>query len=291
MIEFVRRKTIPTSALLATVGTVLLLLSGCLVSDDEELKTLIDRDNNTLHTIKAGDFMEYRVAGQVTIAANNPQFVTGTLTITWENTQIPRPFGDTPPIDVLKEITTLTLGSTSYETLRYIKQQTDGTIDLYAFDGANPDEYYRVGPDNENLGNIAPVSILHSDVKTTGTENINYKIAEDCKTGLSCTNKIMSITNNVTYQGDAEIQTDVGKFNTLRLDYDGSLIPSFTNIATIFDIRSACDESNAKFGGNLYIFPQVGIVRIDQRCNNLAGGGHDYTAVLTNTNIAIPKPK
>jgi len=290
MINFIRRKTMITTALAGIIGAVTLILSGCLVSEDKDLKTLINRNNNdTLHTLQSGDFMEYSLSGQLTIG-NDTQFVEGTLTTTWENASIPSPLGNTTQISVLKEITTLTLGnSTTYEALRYIKQQADGTLDVHAFDGRNLNEYYRVGPPGEALNDVDKISILYSDIKNTGSDDINYKIAEECETGPSCARKVHDVLEHVEYQGDVIVQTDVGRFNTLRLDYNGSFNAT-TSIATLFDIRGACEYSKATFNGSYYVFPQVGIVQITQNCNDGSAGGHNFTAVLTNTNITIPKP-
>jgi len=292
MIKLLYRKSVAATVLLALTGILMLSISGCLVSEDKDLNTLIGRSDDTLRTIQPGDFMEYSVSGQLTIANNTQFFSEGTLNITWENATIPSPFGDPTQISVLKEVTTLTLTpSTFYEALRYIRQQPDGTIDVYAFNGRDQNEYYRVGPLDNDLGNIAPVSILHSDVKNTGADDINYKIAEGCETGQSCTTKILDIIERVTYDGDAEIQTDVGKFNTLVLRYDnGSFISAVNTIETLFDIRGACEFNKATFNGSYYVFPEVGIVRIDSNCNDGSASGHNYIAILTNTNISIPKP-
>ena len=107
----------------------------------------------------------------------------------------------------------------------------------------------------------------------------------------SCVGGIEQQINNISiqYQGNADITTFEGRFNALRVDYNGSFLGGDAPpVPILFNLKGACDKDSASFTQSEYIFPEVGVIFFDSSCTPPGGGGFFYTASLSNTNVAIP---
>jgi hypothetical protein len=274
-------------SLLILVFTGVLVLGGCLVDESDSPTPKSRNGIVTFRTIAGGDFYEYIVQAQVTATGGaTPQYFSGTLNVTYTTDTLPGPLTVGGTLAVLREDSTLTLGATVYTLTRYIQQDGSGTLFVLAvrFSGT----LYRTGEDDV-FTNPHAIAILTSDIPLSGNvTNVDYQYMDNCESpNTSCSSVVQTINDSIiTYQGDANITTNEGVFEAIRIDYDGLFFgPS---APTLFDIRGACDEDTATFFGSTYIFPVVGIVFFDRSCTSFSGGGHSYTASLSNTNVPIP---
>jgi hypothetical protein len=111
---------------------VMSLVGGCLVSEGDTPPT-INRTTNDVRTIVSGDFYLYDITGQITNIDGTSRTVTGTLKVEYTADTLPEPFSQSGFIpDIFLEVTTLTLGSTSYTTNRYIQQNSNGSLQVLA---------------------------------------------------------------------------------------------------------------------------------------------------------------
>jgi hypothetical protein len=271
---------------------VMLMLGGCLVDDNADPPPLIERDpvdGDTFIQLESGYFMNYDIVrGQVTLAGGSTQSLNGgSLSVEWTVANIPAPFDDDPDISVLRETTTLRIG-VEYVSIRYITQDPDGTIKVVAYPHPNVNSYYRVSPTDDS-SNIQEVPIMPSPVPSTGTDDLNLHIFEDC-TRPQCGSKILNIFESREYRGDNDTQTNSGRFQTLRINFNnGTLTPTLAGITPIFDIRAACDPERSTFFGYYDVFPEVGIVYFENSCtSNTDQSGFSFSASLRSTNIPIP---
>ena len=270
-------------------------IAGCLVDEDSE-ETLIGRSTATLRTITGGEYFDYLVFGQITTSVGTfPQTFEGTLNVSYYVDTLPNPFiGGTVPGLVIREVSTLTLGATVYTLTRFLQQDLNGSIYVLAVrNGGAGSTIYRAG-ENNDLSNPHAINIFPSPVLTTPGvtfNNIDYQYLQGCESpATSCSSVVQTINDtSLTYQGDAEINTFDGKFQALRIDYDGLFLgPMSPSTPALFDLRGACDNNNATFFGSTYVFPEVGVVFMENSCSIPGGGGHRYTASLVNTNVVIP---
>jgi len=264
-------------------------VAGCLV-DEADVPEIKNRSTDTFRTLLGGEFYDYRVFGQVTTAMGTSSSFEGTLHVDYTLDSLANPLNVGGTVPVIREDSTLTLGATVYSLTRFLQQDLTGTIYVLAVRvGGIGGTLYRTG-ENTILNNPHPISILTSPVpsSTSTLNNLEYQYMQNCESpNTSCSGVVQTIRDNtISYQGDAVITTFDGRFNTLRIDYDGLFLgPS---APTLFDLRGACDYNTATFFGSTYVFPEVGVVFIDTSCTAVSGGGHRYTASLTNTNVPIP---
>lgn len=270
------------------------LVGGCLVSEGDTPPT-IPRNSNDLRSIVSGDFFLYDVTGQITNVDGSSRTVTGTLKVEYTaEPSLPEPFGVTGFIpNVFLEVTTLTLGSTQYTTNRYIQQNVDGSLQVIA--ARQNGEYYRTSLD-DITNTLDPIVYLTSPVPSTGDDNIDFRYMRGCEATTNCDPGggqpaiAMTVSESVTYSGGEVIDTNVGRFNSLRLDFSGSITPNYDNL--LFDFRGACSSRGASYEGQAYVFPEVGVVFYDYLCtaNDGSGNSHNFRVRLTQTNVTIPEP-
>lgn len=275
------------------LAITLVSISGCLV-DEDSVASIKYRSTDTLRTLTGGEFFDYVVYGQITTPQGISQTFEGSLNVTYTLDSLPNPLNIGGNVSVIREDSTLTLGASVYTLTRFLQQDFSGSILVLAVrTGGVGGTIYRTG-ENSILNNPHAINILSSPVQSTPgliMTNVEYQYMQGCEapatTCAGVTQTIRDIT--ITYQGDADVTTFDGRFQALRIDYDGLFLgPLSPNTPTLFDLRGACDENTAMFFGSTYVFPEVGIVFMDNSCTSIAGGGHRYTASLVNTNVTIP---
>ncbi|MGD8569973.1 MAG: hypothetical protein PVJ39_17940 [Gammaproteobacteria bacterium] len=265
------------------------LVGGCLVSEGDTPPT-INRTTNDVRTIVSGDFYLYDITGQITNIDGTSRTVTGTLKVEYTADTLPEPFSQSGFIpDIFLEVTTLTLGSTSYTTNRYIQQNSNGSLQVLA--ATSGGELFRTSSDDVTT-TLNPIVYMASPVPVTGDDSIDFRYMRGCETtSNNCDQGVaMTVAESVTYSGDAVIDTNVGRFNTLRLDFSGSITANFDNL--LFDFRGACTTRGASYEGQAFVFPEVGIVFYDYLCTSADASGisHNFRVRLSQTNVPIPEP-
>ena len=249
---------------------------------------LIIRSTNELHTIENGDYLEFDVMGQAILSLGTPLVaVSGTLRIEWFIDAIPEPFNGPAITPVLREVSTLQLdnGIPSATTTRYLQQDIDGLKLLAVLDGA---EYYWVTHEAAALNDLQGFYYLTSPVFPGNYGMANHKFLHDCDTGIVCAGTAMFVSESQSLLGNLDITTPLGRFDALRIDYDGYVDSLAMVTNTALDIRNSCDPTNANYFGSLYLFPEVGIVSLENICSAVDGTGYSIIANLSDTNIATP---
>lgn len=274
------------------LALALVSIAGCLVDEDDTVEIKY-RSTDTLRTLTGGEFFDYVVYGQTTSPTGITQSFEGTLNVTYLATTLQPPLNiGGPLIPVIQENTTLRLGASVFTLTRYLQQDVNGSISVLASSTTGiGGTIYRTGEDG-NLSNPHPITIRTSPVPSTGgLANVDYQYMQGCESPATSCSAVVQDINDITivYQGDADITTFDGRFQALRIDYNGLFLGPVSPVTpALFDLRGACDNDNATFFGSTYVFPEVGIVFIDNSCTSASGGGHRYTASLVNTNVAIP---
>ena len=266
---------------------VTLPLSGCLVDEDDPLRTIKLGTDLRFRILTGGEFYNYIVDAQMTTAGNTT-FLEGSLTVQYTLTTLPEPFNTSGLISpVLREDSVLTLGLFSYNLRRYLQQNSStGAISVLAVESGST--LYRAG---NSITNPQAIEIIESPLTTTIATgpSLSFDYMQGCETVTpSCSSVIaQSINKTLDYQGVVNAGTLEGIFEAVRIDFSGSFTGG--SAPTLFDMVGACDQNNATFFGAEYIYPQVGIIRIENACISAGGGsGHSYTARLSNTNVPLP---
>jgi len=259
-------------------------LTGCLVKEDKASK-VIGRSTDSVRQFVNGDIFQYQIYGQKTNIADpsNPYLsVSGTLTIQYANVFLIDPgTGSNYPFNVLQEDTELAMNGVATTTTRYLKQDSStGALSVMAAKPAS--STIRYASTTGTTTNPQPVELLPSPVPLTGNFDINYRYFLDCNP--TC-NEDAIMRDNITYNGNYEIATNVGHFNSIRYDFSSSTKPVSTGI---FDIRGACGTTNTDYNGAAYIFPEVGVVFMDFQCFPTSGDSFTIRANLSSTNVPIP---
>lgn len=275
-----------------------LFLAGCLV-DEDDVAPIKNRSTDNFRLIQDGDFYNYRVFVTFTPSGSPSNSVEGNLNVTYSSTTLPNPFlaGGNVPGTIFREYSVLTLGGTVYTVKRYIRQDTTtGALSVLAIrDGSFDNDVgtlFRIGQ-NSNLTAPIAVEILPSPVPSTDASDqfsFVYQYMAGCESGASCAAIEQQINNiSIEYQGNADITTFEGRFNALRVDYNGNFLGGDSPpVPILFNLKGACDLDSASFTQSEFIFPEVGVVFIDNTCTPSGGGGFYYTASLSNTNVPIP---
>lgn len=271
--------------------------------DEDDIAPIKNRSTDSFRLLNAGDFYDYIVNGQVTNGGTS-SFFQGTLSITYFTSTLTFPFGSTSIMPgVLREETELTMGGTTYNLTRFIQQDANGSIHVLATRDQNGTTLYRTKYRSTASNIPEPIQILDSNdpvsggIPLSGTTDIDYEYMPNCEAASPCSIPVQRISNRhaddptmipptTTYQGDSDITTNLGRYNSIRIDYTGRFSTLISSI--LFDIRGACDIDYASFFSSDYIFPEVGVVFMEHSCTTFGGGGHNYTASLVNTNVAIP---
>ena len=288
-----------SSVRLLAISAITLSLSSCLVNEDD-VPSIKNRTTNNFRILTGGEYYEYRVYGQITSNMGVTQSFEGTLRVEYFSDTIRLPFSLTS-VAALREETTLNLGGSVYNLTRFLQQDTtpgsltEGKLDVMAVrvGSAATGTLYRTG-ENTQLNNPHPIEILKSPVPDENEPdaiNISYQYMSNCESpNTSCTAAVQEINNIlIRYQGNADVTTFNGRYNTLRIDYDGQFLGPFSpSTPALFDIRGACDDDTAMFFGSTYVFPEVGVVFLENSCTAADSAGHHYTASLSSTNVPIP---
>lgn len=294
-----------TLFLATCTGLSVLLVSGCLVGDDDD-SNRYSRTTNAQRIYEDGDFIRYEIFATKTQPGFPPTTIEGTLRIRWSAIQIPAPYAG-GVLSVMKETSDLDLSDGTDTTyIRYIQQDASGTISLVAFGNeADPDFVAPLGPDP--LSNAAPVAINQSPAPTgltsipvgsaigSGNTTYGYHVMDDCLSPPSCASFMTEIADTINYIGNAselyeyDIKTRIGEFNTIRYDYDLSFVNKNTIFSYILDQRMMCDANGLVFRGQAYLFPEVGVIEYFMDfCTANDGSGYIIRATVDNTNIPLP---
>jgi len=276
------------------------LLSSCHIKQ-KNVET-ISRTTDKLRIYQPNDVIEYNV----TAVTNSNTFSQGIMRVQWT------PTGDlTDPIDsnitypVLKETTTLTYEDSSTETdatvIRYISQDSDGNITLYAIDDGTG-LYWLYDPATTGISSSPVIlPVIFDSPMAVGTPPPNspleFSVMENCgKTSGLCGIEIYEFNDRFDIVGDTtQVTTNIGKFsNPFEIDFNGGTIPNGSPTVTFWgDIRDACGTStdNISHIGTMFVMPEIGMIRMTSLCQNFTAGGGDqvnYVITLSSTNIPLP---
>ncbi len=276
------------------VTSISMLLSSCHIKQ-KDVET-IKRTTENLRVYQPKDFIIYNV----TALTNSATPSRGTLRIEWDTTaDLLDPIDSTTQYRVLKETTTLTYEEDSIETgatiIRYISQDTDGNITLYAIDDGLVRYWLHDPVDTGNLSaNISTPVIFDSPMTISPNSSVHFTAMEGCVSG-SCKSEIYTFSDNVEIVGDStEVTTNLGKFsNPFQRDFFGeSTANGASTVSVVGDIRTACGTSmdNISYTGTMFVVPEVGIVQMTNLCQNPTGGQVQYIITIDSTNIPLPAP-
>lgn len=250
---------------------------------------IIQRSTDELRAINSGDFFEYSVSGQYAQVVGTPTPVTGTLRIEWFADSLTAPLGSGGTIPVIRESTTLDLGGgiPIASTIRYFQQDTaTGVLQLLAISDGTQNLW--VSTENAELNNLQPIDYFNSPVQSTpGTvRDVNFDVFSGCDTpSPTCAAQEATVFDERTYAGESAITTAFGRFNVLRVDYQGAFNSTLSNL---LDVRGSCDANNGNFFGSFFSFPEVGVLFWENSCTASTGGGYSISASLTDTNVPLP---
>jgi len=276
------------------VTSISVLLSSCHIKQ-KDVET-IKRTTENLRVYQPNDFIVYNV----TALTNSATPSRGTLRIEWDTTaDLLDPIDNTTQYRVLKETTTLTYEEDSIETgatiIRYISQDTDGNITLYAIDDGLLRYWLHDPDDTGNLSaNISTPVIFNSPVTITSNPPVHFTAMEGCVSG-SCKSEIYTFGDNVEIVGDTtEVTTNLGKFSDpFQINFSGeSTANGASTVSVVGDIRTACGTSmdNISYTGTMFVVPEIGIVQMTNLCQNPTDSQVQYIITIDNTNIPLPAP-
>jgi len=282
------------------VASISALLSSCHIKQ-EDVET-IKRTTANLRVYQPNDFIVYNVT---TLTDSAPPS-RGTLRIEWDATADLLDPIDNTQYQVLKETTTLTYEENSIEAdvivIRYISQDTDGNITLYAIDDGTVPLYWL--HDLGDAGNLsAPISTpvifdspiaIGSPPNTSLNSPVRFTVMEGCISG-SCKSEIYTFNDGFDIVGDTtEVTTNLGKFSDpFEINFSGgSTADGASTISILGDIRDACGTStdNILHSGTMFVVPEIGIVQMTNLCQNPTGSQVQYIITINNTNIPLPAP-
>ena len=276
------------------VVTIAAGLTGCLV-DQKNVPTYYPGTAN-LHIAKPNESITYTVTGTRS-SGTSVTPLNGRLTVTWRSYDFYPAVGPNPIPGVLQEVNTLELdNATPYGSVRYIKQDNIGNVTVYGIEavptGPGHKDLYLTDAAREPL----PALVLKSPVTLGDTNLVSTDISDNCTTGTCSTQLARLIDQHSVVSSDNLVRTPRGKYSTYRLRYDGSLIlgGGQTSFPTLMDIRAFCDTSGpVSFSGYLYIFPEAGVMQVENWCSYVPAGQppveYYIKATLSGTNIALPQ--
>jgi len=264
------------------------LVSGCLVNDKKSSKT-ITRSTDYLRTITGNEYFQYSITGQHNNSLGGaPQSISGTLTVKYTKGNLLVPFSSVY-INAIQEESTLATNIANQTVVRWLQQDAaTGALSVSAIE-LNSKNYY-VGQSNV-LASLDNVQFLPSPIPLSGNNSVDFKYFDGCDLpATSCNTVVAIMTEDTTFKGNTDIQTNVGLFSALKYDFAASTLSA--TIPGPFDIRGACSSGNGDYSGTSYIFPEVGPVLMDYTCTSADGSGVIDTLRLnlTSTNVNIPKP-
>jgi len=280
------------------------LLSSCLVSQ-KDVET-IARTTDELRIYESGDRIDYDIT--VVISSDDPPtFRQGVMRVLWEQTaDLTNPVGGPNIGPVLKETTTITYDdNTEPESIviRYISQDEKGKMVLHAIDdGTNTYWPYSDGTvfPVDGLGTTPVIFDSPMVIGITPANSGEAYVIAECSNNL-CNSQLYKFRDeSVSVVGDTiAITTSMGKFsNPFQIKFEGGIAPSGAlAIELLGDIRDACGTSSETIShgtaagvGNLFVLPEIGIIRMENACRVTIGNGTIvlYTATIRSTNIALP---
>ncbi len=284
------------------VASISALLSSCHIKQ-EDVETIKSTTPN-LRVYQPNDFIVYNV---ITRTNNFTTTNRGTLRVQWDATaDLLDPIDNSIQYTVLKETTTLAYEADSTETdvtiIRYISQDSDGNITLYAIGDGNS-LYWLYDPENivpPSLPVILPVIFDSPIVVGSATTPVKFSVMEGCGNPIVglCGPEIYTFNESeFTIVGDStSITTDLGKFsNPFQIRFGGTSNPKNSpTISIVGDIRDACGTSldNTEHSGIMFVMPEIGIIQMTNLCQNFTGQQNlvNYTITINNTNIPLPAP-
>lgn len=282
-----------TALLAVMVASV--LLSGCLVQKDKKPAKTYQSSTNTLHTYVSGNVITY----DLTKYSDPPEF--GTLEVKWEQAALLQdPFSTTTSYSVLKETTSIySNGNTSPDesTVRYIEQGSTGSLFLRAIHDITSqlptDNYWLSDQATVPSGTLDRVEILHSPFTLGDSLQIDFDVMEGCS-GSSCLQSLGHFSNHLDTADTAVVSgTRYGTFsNAYLVSYQG-LVTTTAFPLPFFDFVDICHTTGSAstlHSGSFYIFPEVGVIKIENSCTSGTNQVVNYTATLRNTNIPLPPP-
>ncbi|MCF6337979.1 MAG: hypothetical protein L3J84_08515 [Gammaproteobacteria bacterium] len=285
------------------VTSISVLLSSCHIKQ-KDVET-IKRTTDNLRIYQPGNFIVYDVITRTNSFTTTSR---GTLRVQWDATaDLLDPIDTGTQYTVLKETTTLIYEPDSTATdvtiIRYISQDSDGNITLYAI-GDGDDLYWLYKPEDTTppfSSPVTPLVIFDSPIAVgSATTPVKFSAMEGCgvpTVGL-CGSEIYTFDENeFTIVGDStSITTGLGEFsNPFQIRFNGINIPKNSPaISIVGDIRDACGTSldSTEHNGIMFVMPEIGIVQMTNQCQNLTGqqGLVNYTITINNTNIPLPTP-
>ncbi len=283
------------------VTSISALLSSCHIKQ-KDVET-IKRTTEKLRIYQPDDFIVYNV----TALTDSDTPSRGTLRIEWDATaDLLDPIDNNTQYQVLKETTTLTYEENSIEAdvivIRYISQDTDGNITLYAIDDGTVPRYWL--HDLDDAGNLSanistpvifdsPIAI-GSPPNTSFDSPVRFTVMEGCTSG-SCASEVYTFNDGFDIVGDTtEVTTNLGKFSDpFEINFrGGSTADGASTVSVLGDIRNACGTSadTILHSGTIFVVPEIGIVQMSNLCQNLTGSQVQYIITINNTNIPLPAP-
>jgi hypothetical protein len=106
-----------------------------------------------------------------------------------------------------------------------------------------------------------------------------------------CDKMVASVSDDVTYRDTVIFNTPLGGFDTLHFNYNYSIqLQEFNKLPSVFDFRAFCSDETPIATGDIYMFPEVGVVGFFNSCSSTKSVfGHLYTAQIIATNISYPR--
>lgn len=265
-------------------------LSGCLV--EKKIPETIASTDTNLHIYTDKQYIDYTVR----IDDGGPSIQTGTLRVRWDSPQqqITNPL-DTTQYDVLKETTTLTIDGSSGnpdEIIRYIEQDSDGSMYLRAYGTLDPLNHSWLSDQLEAPpGTLQRYEIFRSPLPMTGPITLdNFYVIGEC-TGTNCPTEIAHYYGRSFEVVDSNktVTTNSATFtNAYKIRFDATVDPSDPS-APLLDIFDVCGiGSFTTHTAYLYVVPEIGIIQMESSCTDLGGVGVEpvfYTFTYESTNI------
>lgn len=297
--------------LMATLGN-----SGCLVNTGSDLDKLKKLNQANLRIYNATDTLKY----DVLVDGVNK----GTLTISYstpsptENPDSdPLATGFTPIPDLLKETTELDYNNgTQTKTVRYITQDRDplsptyGSITLHAFNSQSSTAEHNYASTNSKLDAqnslSAPVIFTSPFLEKNGDtfqpiagqadENIAFNVfpcyeiskPDQCETNP---NQSLSESFELSKMVVYNLSNNVDFFETVRVPYNGSansVNGLIDQRKILLDIRAFCGnptDTAVTYSGKEFLYPSVGIIRIELNCNSSTQGPTFLSADISSVNF------
>ena len=298
-------------ALVVVIAIAPLLQGGCIVDSepDPNTNTIIYPTNPTnldFRELKPNDEYHYEFTGTYSLESGGiAENTSGTLIVKYSvATPLTHPFNNTV-ISVLNETSILEFNDGPQITsVRYILQDSDGTINTVAYPGAGTGNEYWVNAitDIEPTAiksSIQMAPILKSPITQGDSYNNTVNVLTGCISTGVCDDWLRRITETVTV-GSSEViaSTPLGNFSSIQINFNSSLSQDFTEkvinrTSTIFSLRTACeiynlnssDKVSATFSEVYFVFPEVGVVRFELNCIAIGYFIKGYLTEVININI------